>query len=46
MVLLQSNFAAVSTTAQWIEAVGSDSTLPKSNLVQSAIDGRSAAAVT
>jgi hypothetical protein len=31
MVLLQSNFAAVSTTAQWIEAVRADSTLPKSN---------------
>ncbi|QTJ66764.1 isochorismatase family protein [Rhodococcus sp. ZPP] len=45
MVLLQSNFAAVSTTAQWIEALTSDSTLPKSNLVQSAIDGRSAVAL-
>ena len=45
MVLLQSNFAAVSTTARWIEALTSHSTLPKSNLVQSAIDGRSAAAL-
>jgi nicotinamidase-related amidase len=45
MVLLQSNFAAVSTTAQWIEALTSDSALPKSNLVQSAIDGRSAVAL-
>ncbi|MDV6247840.1 isochorismatase family protein [Rhodococcus opacus] len=45
MVLLQSNFAAVSTTVQWIEAVRSGSTLPKSNLVQSALDGRSAAAL-
>ncbi|QCQ93374.1 isochorismatase family protein [Rhodococcus sp. SGAir0479] len=43
MVLLQSNFAAVSTTAQWIEALTAGSTLPKSNLVQSAIDGRSTA---
>jgi hypothetical protein len=45
MVLLQSNFAAVSTTAQWIEALTSDSALPKNNLVQSAIDGRSAVAL-
>ena len=44
MVLLHSNFAAVSTTAQWIEALQTGSTLPKSNLAQSAIDGRSAAA--
>ncbi|MFF0284237.1 isochorismatase family protein [Rhodococcus aetherivorans] len=45
MVLLQSNFAAVTTTTQWIEAVQSGSTLPKSNLVESALEGRSASAL-
>ncbi|WP_342661552.1 hypothetical protein Rruber_05350 (plasmid) [Rhodococcus ruber] len=45
MVLLQSNFAAVTTTTQWIEAVRSGSALPKSNLVESALQGRSAAAL-
>ncbi|MBC2586892.1 isochorismatase family protein [Rhodococcus aetherivorans] len=45
MVLLQSNFAAVATTTQWIEAVRTGSALPKSNLVESALQGRSAAAL-
>ncbi|WP_397517936.1 hypothetical protein [Rhodococcus opacus] len=36
--------AVGATTAQWIEALRSGSALPKSNLVQSAIEGRSAAA--
>ncbi len=44
MVLLQSNFAAVTTTSEWIAAVKSGATLPTSNLVESALQGRSAAA--
>ena len=42
MVLLQSNFAAVGTTAQWTEAVAAGTALPKSNLVASAIEGSAA----
>ncbi|MCZ4553027.1 isochorismatase family protein [Gordonia rubripertincta] len=44
MVLLQSNFAAVTTTAQWSDAVRAGTDLPKSNLVVSALQGRSVAA--
>ncbi|NGP09687.1 isochorismatase family protein [Rhodococcus sp. 14C212] len=44
MVLLQSNFAAVTTTSEWIAAVESGTTLPTSNLVESALQGRSAVA--
>ncbi|NMD60035.1 cysteine hydrolase [Rhodococcus sp. ACPA4] len=40
MVLLQSNFAAVTTTTEWADAVDSGTSLPKSNLVVSAIQGR------
>ncbi|MFH5232781.1 isochorismatase family protein [Antrihabitans spumae] len=43
MTLLHSNFAAVATTKQWIDAVSSGSGLDKSNLVESAIAGRAAA---
>ncbi len=46
MVLLQSNFAAVATTAEWTAAVASRKALPKSNLVASALAGRSASATT
>ncbi|MGW4478030.1 isochorismatase family protein [Rhodococcus triatomae] len=42
MVLLNSNFAAVATTDQWIDAVGAGSALEKSNLVESALGGRTA----
>ncbi|WP_280458105.1 cysteine hydrolase family protein [Nocardia carnea] len=44
MVLLQSNYAAVATTAEWIETLPAGTPLPKSNLVASAIAGSSAAA--
>ncbi|GAB7189950.1 cysteine hydrolase family protein [Kineococcus sp. NUM-3379] len=40
MVLLQSNFAAVGTTEQWVEAVRNGSPLPKDDLVRSATRGR------
>ncbi|MGN5237157.1 MULTISPECIES: isochorismatase family protein [unclassified Rhodococcus (in: high G+C Gram-positive bacteria)] len=43
MVLLQSNFAAVATTGDWAKAVESGASLHKSNLVESALQGRSAA---
>jgi nicotinamidase-related amidase len=43
MVLLQSNFAAVATTAAWIDALESGDPLAKNNLIQSALDGRSVA---
>ncbi|OUS96802.1 isochorismatase family protein [Rhodococcus sp. NCIMB 12038] len=39
MVLLQSNFAAVATTSQWVAAVESETALPKGNLVTSALEG-------
>lgn len=42
MVLLQSNFAAVATTERWASAVRSGEVLPKSNLIESALQGRSA----
>lgn len=42
MVLLQSNFAAVATTGEWIGAVESGVALEKSNLVSSALAGRDA----
>ncbi len=42
MVLLQSNFAAVATTGEWSKAVQSYAALPKSNIVESALQGRSA----
>lgn len=42
MVLLQSNFAAVTTTSGWIAAVRSGAALPEHNLVESALRGRSA----
>ena len=44
MVLFQSNFAAVATTAEWTDAVGAGTALPKNNLVESALQGREAAA--
>jgi nicotinamidase-related amidase len=44
MVLLHSNFAAVTTTRGWIEALDSGEPLEKSNLVVSAMSGREAAA--
>lgn len=40
MVLYQSNFAAVATTADWTAAVAAGTELPKSNLVVSALQGR------
>ncbi|MGW0160181.1 isochorismatase family protein [Mycobacterium sp. NPDC003323] len=43
MVLFQSNFAAVATTAEWTKAVEAGAELPKSNLVVSALQGREAA---
>ncbi|ERB49679.1 hypothetical protein N806_00555 [Rhodococcus sp. P27] len=43
MILLHSNFAAVATTSAWVDAVDSGTSLPKSNLVVSAIQGREAA---
>lgn len=44
MTLLHSNFAAVATTAQWADAVGNESSLEKSNLVESALAGATATA--
>lgn len=43
MVLFQSNFAAVATIGQWAKAVAAEQSLPKSNLVVSALQGREAA---
>lgn len=43
MILLHSNFAAVATTSAWVDAVDSGTSLPKSNLVVSAIQGGEAA---
>ncbi|ABH00619.1 conserved hypothetical protein (plasmid) [Rhodococcus jostii RHA1] len=45
MVLLQSNFAAVTTATQWAQAVQSGTSLPKNNLIESAVQGRSATAL-
>jgi hypothetical protein len=42
MVLLQSNFAAVTTTAEWAEAVAGGRSLVRSNLVVSAMSGAEA----
>ncbi|GAA3711382.1 cysteine hydrolase family protein [Gordonia hankookensis] len=42
MVLLQSNFAAVATTADWRTALDSGSALTKNNLVSSAVEGSTA----
>ncbi|PKZ63309.1 isochorismatase [Gordonia terrae] len=42
MALLNSNFAAVATTDAWIEAITSGTGLDRDNLVNSAIEGRSA----
>ncbi|WP_366139867.1 hypothetical protein [uncultured Kocuria sp.] len=42
MVLLQSNFAAVTTTAGWADAVADDEALVRSNLVVSAMSGAEA----
>lgn len=44
MTLLHSNFAAVATTEQWVDAVRSGSALDKNNLVESAMVGREAVA--
>lgn len=42
MVLLQSNFAAVATTKDWLRTIQSGNFLPKSNLVVSALQGNAA----
>jgi nicotinamidase-related amidase len=42
MVLLHSNFAAVATTDEWIEAAKEAAPLPKSDLGTSAVQGRAA----
>ncbi|MEU1985754.1 isochorismatase family protein [Nocardia sp. NPDC019395] len=44
MVLLQSNWAAIAKTSEWIEVLRSAEPLHKSNLVVSALEGRAAAA--
>lgn len=41
MTLLNSNWAAVATTAQWIDAVAAGDVLARGNLAESAIAGRS-----
>ena len=41
MALLNSNWAAVATTGAWIDAVEAGTTLPRGNLVESAVAGRS-----
>ncbi|RYJ06876.1 MAG: hypothetical protein EON52_04105 [Actinomycetales bacterium] len=40
MVLLNSNFAAVGTTDDWVEAARAGTALPKSDLGTSALQGR------
>ena len=42
MVLLNSNFAAVATTSDWVQAVEAGTPLPKSDLGSSAMQGRAA----
>lgn len=42
MTVLQSNFAAVATTEEWIQATQNATELPKGNLVSSAMDGKAA----
>lgn len=44
MTVLNSNFAAVATTSDWIAALGSGESLPKSDLGSSAIAGSQEAA--
>lgn len=46
MVLLNSNFAAVATTAEWTAAVEQGQPLPVSNLAVSAVQGREASGPT
>lgn len=46
MVLLQSNFAAVTTTTEWVDAVLVGQTLVRSNLVASAVNGAEAYAAS
>lgn len=46
MVLLNSNFAAVGTTEQWVEAVEAGEALAKSDLGSSAMEGARSFAVT
>jgi nicotinamidase-related amidase len=41
MTVLNSNWAAVTTTEQWIDAVEAGDTLARGNLAESAIEGRS-----
>ncbi|HRB05469.1 MAG TPA: isochorismatase family protein, partial [Ilumatobacteraceae bacterium] len=43
MAVLNSNWAAVATTAAWADAVETGATLPRGNLIESAIAGRAAA---
>ncbi len=43
MTLFHSNFAAVATTDAWAQALADGTALPKSNLVESALQGREAA---
>jgi nicotinamidase-related amidase len=43
MALLNSNWAAVATTASWVEAMKAGSTLPGGNLAESAMAGRATA---
>ncbi|MET4061302.1 nicotinamidase-related amidase [Arthrobacter sp. UYP6] len=42
MVLLNSNFAAVATTQDWVQAVEQDAVLPRGDLGSSAMQGRAA----
>ncbi|GAB2658326.1 cysteine hydrolase family protein [Gordonia jinhuaensis] len=42
MALLHSNFAAVTDTDRWIEALAADEALERSNLVESAVEGAQA----
>ena len=44
MALMHSNFAAVASTKEWIDAVRTGVSLPKSNLIDSATKGREVAA--
>ncbi|SCX31448.1 hypothetical protein SAMN02799620_05347 [Mycolicibacterium fluoranthenivorans] len=42
MTLLHSNFAAVATIGQWVDAVRNGTTLEKGNLVESVLNGSAA----
>lgn len=44
MALLNSNWAAVHTTAEWIETLGTGSALAQSDFVSSAVEGARRAA--